>query len=64
MLEDLPNYKSYDKVSIEGKVYAKPEIGNDSWAAILAGSPGRFVDIMTAKFEKFEQTKSVNITIN
>ncbi|OGC13429.1 hypothetical protein A3J90_01185 [candidate division WOR-1 bacterium RIFOXYC2_FULL_37_10] len=52
---------SHDVYSIGNKTYTKAEFGPKAWATILEKSPGRFVDVLMAKFESVFSEKSKKI---
>lgn len=61
MEDNVPN-KSFDTYKIGGKTYIKDTyLGPKSWDKIQVAAPGRFVDILEAKFSQTETAKKINI---
>lgn len=59
MIDDKPT--TYDKYTIGAKTYVKDtDLGDKAWRSINAGAPGKFVDILEAKFSDLFQNPKID----
>jgi len=61
-MSDATNKTDYDTYRISGQTYMKEVfLGNKAWKLIESKAPGRFVDIMEAKFTEKEFMQKIDV---
>ena len=62
-MSDEKQNRSFDSYRIEGKTYLKDTyLGPKTWNKIQIAAPGRFVDILEAKFSDYTGKLKIDVS--